>query len=361
LRSCVFDVVVVGGGPAGSATALALLRQGARVAVVERREAAEDRLGESLHGAAAEALRELGVWEDFSLLEQRPSYLHRAAWGGSFEERCALRQRYGPDLHVDRARFDQLLLTIAGSRGAALLRPASVRRVERSAPGFRVTVAGGGNFHELVARRLIDATGRNATLARRLGATRSAVDRLVAVARSYRRGAREPTTLIEATDVGWWYSAPQPGGRLVAACFTDADLPTRHAYRDAVWSQCLEGAPLTRERLAGAAVLSPARSYLAAPALLAWDARLPLLPVGDAALCFDPIAAVGLCFALRSGIEAARAVLSGSRAAAAYRARIQRVFAEHLARRELIYGRERAVRKTPFWLSTRGGAVLGSL
>jgi flavin-dependent dehydrogenase len=345
----VFDVVVVGGGPAGCATALALLRRGARVAVIERRETAEDRLGESLQGAGAAALRELGLWEDFLRIEQRPSYLHRSAWGGSIEERPALRQKYGPDLHLDRARFDELLLASAESRGALLLRPASVRHVERREAGFHVVVACGAHLRQLVTRRLVDATGRNATVARRVGATRRGVDRLIAVARTYRRGEREPSTLVEAAHHGWWYTAPQPGALMVAVFFTDADSPCGHASRDEVWSSCLETAALTSERLAGADPVSSARSYVAGPALLEWDARVPLVPTGDAALCFDPIAPVGLCFALRSGIDAAQAVLGGPRAASVYREGVRRVFAEHLARRELIYARERAVRETRFW------------
>lgn len=348
-----FDVIVVGGGPAGSATALALLRHGARVAVIERSATGQDRLGESLQGAGTEALRELGVWDDFLRLEQRPSYFHRALWGGSVEERPALRQKYGPDLHLERARFDELLLSAAEARGAVVLRPASLRRVERNTDGFRVVALYGPNCRELVTRRLVDAAGRHATLARRQGATRHDTDRLIAVARSYRRGEREPSTLVETANHGWWYSAPLPGGRMVAAFFTDADSPGRHASRDAVWSSCLEGTTLTRERLMDAVPVSGPRSYVAGPALLEWDARVPLVPVGDAALSFDPIAAVGLCFALRSGIDAARALLSGPRARAAYREGIRRVFEEHLARRELIYASERAVRKTPFWLVTR--------
>jgi flavin-dependent dehydrogenase len=356
-----FDVAIVGAGPAGSATALALLQHGARVALIERRCEAEDRMGESLRGIAAESLRELGVWEAFRCLEQRPSYRHRAAWGGLLEERDMSRLRYGPDLHLDRSRFDALLVDAAVARGAALFRPANVCHLAIDASNIRFALEYRGETIDVVARRLVDATGHRAKIARRLGARRLDADRLIGIARSYARGAREPSTLVEAADEGWWYSAPQPGDRIVALFLTDGDLPARAARRDEVWAACLKTAPLTRDRLRAAEAIGSPRTYLATPAVLDWDPEGPLLPVGDAALSFDPIAADGLCFALRSGLEAAAVLLGARGSTRAYRDGVLRIYRDHLARRERVYAAERQLRPTAFWRRPRAGISVAEL
>src|SRR5205809_8033562 len=76
-----FDVVVVGAGPAGSATALRLSRMGCRVALVERTRFEKPRVGESLSPAVQPLLAELGVWQEFLRLEPLPSYGMRSIWG----------------------------------------------------------------------------------------------------------------------------------------------------------------------------------------------------------------------------------------------------------------------------------------
>ena len=354
MQTLQFDVAIVGAGPAGSAAALALLRRGASVALIERRKKFEDRMGESLAGVASEALRELGVWESFQAIEQRPSHVHRAAWGGRLEKRQNTWRRFGPDLHLDRARFDELLLQAARARGASVFRPASVRRPVPGAGSRCLLVSQESDTFELVARWLIDATGRAGTLMRAFGAQRREFDRLIGVARSFELGAREPSTLVEAAADGWWYSAPQPGARMIALFVTDGDSAARVARAESDWSRWLESAPLTRRHLEEAAPLGASRTYLATPALLDWDPEQRAVPVGDAALSFDPIAAEGLCFALRSSIEAADALLGTRGSLVAYRDGVRGIFANHLERRELIYASERKLRPTPFWQRARG-------
>ncbi len=349
-----FDVVVVGAGPAGAATALKLVRGGARVALVERRAAPEDRMGESLRGIGTEALRELGVWQEFCRLEHRRSHLHRSVWAGVIDERPAIRLRFGPDLHVDRRAFAALLIDAAVAQRVELFRPAYVRAISEERGAVQLSLASEGGTLRLRAARVIDATGRSAALARGFGAERYRTDRLIGIARSFDRDARHPFTTVESADHGWWYTAPRPAGRMVALFVTDADSPAREARQSRVWIDHSASAPHTRRLLLGAELSAP-RSYSAAPGVLDWNPDGPVLPVGDAALSFDPIAADGLCFALRSGIEAAAVVLGAGGSARAYRAGIHEIYRRHLGRREAIYASERAHRPTDFWSRSRSG------
>src|SRR3954471_18842046 len=119
-----WDVLVVGGGPAGSAAGIALRQHGARGRVVERNRARRAHPGESLVGQGIRCLDELGVGAAFCALEARPSYLHRIHWAGKMLERPALRTRSGPTHHLDRAVFDDTLLTECERRGIAVKRGA---------------------------------------------------------------------------------------------------------------------------------------------------------------------------------------------------------------------------------------------
>src|SRR6185436_12644217 len=94
------------------------------------------------------------------------------AWWGSPEptETDFLRDPEGPGWHLDRTRFEAWLRREAVARGAVLVCPATLRAVTRQTGGWQVVLDAPGGLVELQTRVLIDASGRSASLARRLGA-----------------------------------------------------------------------------------------------------------------------------------------------------------------------------------------------
>src|SRR5262249_7288386 len=119
-----------------------------------------------------------------------------------------------------------------------------------------------GKRRMLRGRWLVDATGRKAFLARKLGCRAKVVDRLIGATAVLPRSETAQWTLIEAVENGWWYSAPLPGARTVFAYMTDSDL-----WEASHWWQLLKVAPLTSERAPAGGTGSPVRVVSAASLL----------------------------------------------------------------------------------------------
>jgi flavin-dependent dehydrogenase len=208
------------------------------------------------------------------------------------------------------------------------------------------------------ARVLIDATGRAARCASRVGARRLMLDRLVAIAVRFEgiEVERECNVLVEAVPDGWWYSAPVPGGRMVAMLMTDSDLCRRRraASKDA-WESLLSAASLTSARVNGARrVTAPAVHSAASQRLCRPDHRQRWIAVGDAALAVDPVSGSGVIRALQtawSGAETAFALLDerAGDAIAGYETARDLECTRYLEERALYYGQEGRWPRASFW------------
>src|SRR6187401_1604518 len=99
------DVVVVGGGVAGCAAAIAIARTGRSVVVFERTGYEQTRIGETLLPRARGPLAQLGVWQQFERDGHLPASGSLAAWGSEeLQENQFLFSPYGNGWHLDRRR-----------------------------------------------------------------------------------------------------------------------------------------------------------------------------------------------------------------------------------------------------------------
>jgi flavin-dependent dehydrogenase len=339
------DVVVVGGGPAGSATALRLAQDGWRVVLVERSHYEQPRVGETLSAAVAPALRALGVEGRLGEPPAIPFVRTRSAWRGPTAQ---LHAHAGtPGSHVDRRAFDMMLVDAAASAGVEVRRGWSASRVDHTSAGWRIQAVDG---RMVGARILVDATGRRSRVAHLLGARREAFDAQVGVGALVRASDGDDLSLlIEADEIGWWYSAPVPGGGLAVMLFTDVDLCRAASLaQPASWSARLAEAPLTRTRLEGIALPESLGVHPASSARLlrGADSR-PWIAVGDAALSVDPLSGAGVARALASASRGADVIAHQLRggdpggAIAGYEGECDLIFTRALEARADAYGESR--------------------
>lgn len=357
MLSC--DVLVVGGGPAGCSAAVHLARSALSVVLIEKSRYERWRAGETLPPAIRAPLAELGASFILSACPQVPSNLVRSAWDTAEpHDQDFIFNPYGSGFHVDRRRFDRMLAAHARSQGVRVILQSKFDRAESAAgqhwpEGWIVHASSGDRIRRFSARFLLDASGRNAVIARALGARGAVYDRLIAAVARFRFGDPSPWTLIEAAQEGWWYSAPLPAGRFVAAFMTDADIWARDKEDPKRWLNHLQNAPLTRERL-GAAAAGHKLRLLSASSVLRLPASGPRwIAVGDAVAAFDPLSGQGVYAALVSGQRAAAAVNEALRDNSAAAAPLDRIYSETYARyletKTNFYRRVRRFPDSPFW------------
>src|SRR5260370_36012256 len=187
-----FDVAIVGGGPAGSATALSLRASASSLSVVliEASRYEVVRIGETLPPPARTVLEHLGVWGAFRNQHHREVHGTTAAWGSAAPlDNDFFFMPANTGWHLDRTAFDRMLADEPQRQGATLSLDTRVRDAKRAANEWRLTLSTGCT---VTARFIVDATGGRAAVARRCGARFVAAHRLVGIARVFEGGGDDP-------------------------------------------------------------------------------------------------------------------------------------------------------------------------
>ncbi|WP_311972218.1 tryptophan 7-halogenase [Bradyrhizobium campsiandrae] len=364
------EVVVVGGGIAAYATAIALAQKGVKVSlffsVTTRPRLA---VGETVPPDVTKLLKVLGSWEKF--LEQRHevSLGSCSAWGGTeLGHNDFVLNPQGCGWHLDRARFETLLLDQAESCGVALFPIAKCASLEQASDGAIVlgAIIPNGTRRQVKARYIVDATGSRSVIARQMGARQILLDRLSFVYGFFdtpQAAAPSQLTLLEAQELGWWYKARLPDRRLAIAFASDASIIRDHNLsRASGWLALLRSTSHVARAIEGYQlkhiVVRVAPSFcldrVAGPNWLA---------VGDAAAACDPISSQGIMNALGDGIRAAAAIIDvrdgHSDSIVPYAKYLNGRYTDYVANRNYLYGLERRWPKSPFWRQrhARSGAM----
>ena len=330
---------------------------GRKVVVIERSRYEHPRIGETVSAALGPLLAYLGVDGLLNSKDHMPAYGTEAAWGlDQVLARDFLFTGRGIGWHLDRLAFDRGLADAAARGGADLRQGLSVREAVRDGDIWRLRAGS----TDIVARQVIDATGRGAAFARLTGARRHRLDRTVGVGiRMELQPGRTvaQNVLIEATREGWWYSAPIPRHLLVVVFMTDADLLTRSAIEPASWEAALAQASKTVARCREARRLHTPRVWPASSDVLAPPLGDGWVAAGDAAISFDPLSSLGIGHAIASGIQAARIaedrLNGGETLSAAYTADLTRHRDVYLSQRQHLYATEMRFADASFWRRRR--------
>jgi halogenation protein CepH len=328
------DVVVVGGGPAGASAAAILAENGRSVVLLERETFPRYHVGESLLPALWELWDRLGVTEQIEAAGFVTKQGIRFARPDDPDDVVLLSAEY-PEYfprsytyHVDRARFDALLLDNARAKGADVRQGWTVSDALMEDDWARGVLAApnGEPPRAIAADVVVDASGRDCLLARRMGwrrpdpslnkvahYTQFAGGRRSEVADLLAPLDRIPgatTTDVHVVDGGWLWYIPLRGDVVSVGAVLDVHRAGRLARDpEAVFEAALAACPRVRAQLDGARRVMPVQTISGISYINDSFAGNGFVLVGDASMFVDPIFSAGVTLAVRGGIYAADTIL----------------------------------------------------
>lgn len=346
------DVAIIGAGPAGSALATYLAREGKQVIVFEREQFPRFRIGESLLPLNMQLFRELGVEAE---MEKR--FIRKYA--ANFSDRWGARQSRYPFANafnhdypycyeVERAELDQMLLDNAVKNGAQVYMAWTVREVlyeGDAAVGLRAEANDGSGSVTVRCKVVADCSGRAAFVGSRQRLKQQvAIDSRTAFFSHFEGMAREPgeragDIQIVAFPHGWFWMIPFKGNTTsVGMVVTDGYLKLRNqiaagrpgergqhdesnaavagheeTVNDAFLWKTIEDTAFVAERMQGARQKFPARSIANFSYIMDRYAGDGYVLVGDAGAFLDPVFSSGVFLTMKSAQLVARDILRSFR------------------------------------------------
>jgi flavin-dependent dehydrogenase len=317
------DVIIAGGGPAGSVLAARLSDLGKRVMVLERERFPRFHLGESLLPGSMGALSSIGVFEECMdrFLVKRGAHFHdfRSDRTVRFDFRDAFHTTCDHAFQVPRDEFDELLLRNAGRKGADVREGWTTLRavMEGGRAAGVVATDPDGKEHSIGARFVVDATGRDALLCRARQGSRpvEGLDKtaLYAHFRGVERdtGEREGDIQIVVFPPGWLWFIPFKDGRTsVGAVVSRAWMKGRGEGESVpdLYARALAESKVATRMLADAEALWPARAAADFSFRVRDVAGDGWLAVGDSGGFIDPLFSTGAHLAIDGAVHAATAI-----------------------------------------------------
>ncbi|OCI99141.1 hypothetical protein A6U85_31845 [Agrobacterium sp. 13-626] len=303
-----YDVAIFGAGPSALCAAILLVRDGGRVICIEGRSPRVERPGETLPGAAVNLLRRLALpFDEYEPAHRRLTGISTAWSDRQLSERDHICDPNGPSWLVDRSRFDGLLRHEAERAGVSFL-SGPLSCLEQAAEHWTITL----RTEQIVARDILDATGRAAAISRRLGARRQVVHRQFAhwaIAGSQKPRLDRP--LVESNGQEWWFAINLPTNRTFACLHTKAAPDLYLNDQIAVWQRKFKALEWLSRFAPDVTDFCVPRVSDASGSRLDVFAGSGWLSCGDAAMTLDPLSSQGLFSAIATAEMAARSISSG--------------------------------------------------
>lgn len=316
------DVLVIGGGPAGSTVATLLAEMGHQVTLLEKAHHPRFHIGESLLPANLPLFDKLGVRAEVAAIGMvkwgaefiSPWHAHQH----TFEFADAWDKSMPSAYQVRRSEFDEILIRNATRKGADVIEGCRVRDVEflpNDAGAIVRAEHDDGRSETWQCHFLIDASGRDTFLGNRFQAKQRNPKHNSAALYGHFKGAQRHVGKMEGNisifwfEHGWfWFIPLADGATSVGAVIWPAHLKTRQTPVRDFFLDLIATCPALAARLKDAELVSEveATGNFSYSCDRSYGANYLLL--GDAYAFIDPVFSSGVMLAMKSAFEGAEAV-----------------------------------------------------
>jgi len=304
-----YDLVIVGGGLAGAALGMAMVKEGARVLVLERETQFKDRVrGESMASWGTAEARELGIHElmrDAGGCDIRYWDTYAGPMPRNRRDLPAMTKQKAPSVTFYHPEMQEALLRAAAEAGVEVRRKVSVTGVTPVNDGSpRVTVEEEGRTSEIPARMVIGADGRTSATRRWAGFSVNRDGERLLIAGVLLDGTQMDTdAIIHVQGFGQLIIlAPLQSGRVRAYFAYHKDVGVERLTGEAALPRFIEHSVRTGAQAAwyeGARAIGPLATFEGADVWVGHPYRDGVALIGDAAASSDPSFGQGLSLTLR--------------------------------------------------------------
>jgi flavin-dependent dehydrogenase len=321
-----YDVIVMGGGPAGSSVATMLAREGRQVIVFEKEIFPRHHIGESLMTDTYWTFRRMGILEKLRDSPFVRKYSVQFANAAGKESRPfyffeAVHHESAVTWQVTRAKFDELLINHAAEQGATVHQGVLVKQVlfeGDRAVGVEVQMQDGSR-QKFYAKVVVDATGQMAMLSNKFRWRVRDPKLKKAVLYSYFKGVhREPdlnggATLVLRTEHGsggWFWYIPLEDEITSVGIVADPDYLLKGRGQDLakIFEEEIQKCAPVGKRVAGGERVDKIYSILDYSYRSKHNAGNGFIIIGDAYGFLDPIYSSGVLLALKMAELAADSI-----------------------------------------------------
>ncbi|MEP1487591.1 MAG: NAD(P)/FAD-dependent oxidoreductase [Algibacter sp.] len=358
-----YEVIVVGGGPAGIATAITLYAKGIHCCVVEANKSPIRKSGEAIPPNAKPLLKQLGILDLVEDNKHKIYYGNKSCWGSDrLEQKEFISERLGHGYLLDRLYFEKQLQTLYKTTGASFYSGYKLKKVDSNINGIIAIIESDTERIKLQSKYIVDATGRKASVCRHLGIEKENLDSQFAIIfNAITESALPYQIFVEATKNGWWYVSPYAENEVTMMFFTLKKLiPDKENLETFIQKELDETTHLSKIlkniTVDSIKIMPAGTSCLLKPYGENW------LAVGDAAYSYDPISSYGITSALASGFYGGHAIadkINGKREALnVYRYIVEEAFQGYLSKLMTHYKEEKRWRSSYYWRHRMGSKVL---